>query len=278
MTESQLARLNRAHASIKDRTGPPVEIAIMLGSGLGHLADAVEEATVIPYSEIDGFPVPTAPSHKGQLVIGRLFGRRVAVMQGRLHLYEGWSPRDIGLAVYLLDRLGASTLVVTNAAGGLNPDYRPGDVMLIEDHLNFTGVNPLVGPNDSEIGLRFPDMSRAYDPDLLELAAQAAERTLQPVHRGIYAGILGPSLETSAERRYLRATGGDAVGMSTVTEVIAAAHAGLRVIGVSAITNAATGGPDQQPDTVEEVLANAAVCGEKIEAILQELLPLLPAG
>jgi purine nucleoside phosphorylase len=154
MTESQLARLNRAHASIKDRAGPPAEIAIMLGSGLGHLADAVEEATVIPYSEIDGFPVSTAPSHKGQLVIGRLFGRRVAVMQGRLHLYEGWSPRDIGLAVYLLNRLGASTLVVTNAAGGLNPDYRPGDVMLIEDHLNFTGVNPLVGPNDEALGPR----------------------------------------------------------------------------------------------------------------------------
>jgi len=276
MTESQLTRLDRAHASIAGKAGALAEVAVMLGSGLGHLADAVEKATIIPYAEVDGFPVSTAPSHKGQFVIGNLHGRRVVVMQGRLHLYEGWAPRDIGLAVYLLKRLGATTLVVTNAAGGLNPEYRPGDVMLIEDHLNFTGVNPLVGPNDDEIGLRFPDMSRAYDPDLLELAVIAAERVLQPVHRGIYAGILGPSLETSAERRFLRAAGGDAVGMSTVTEVIAAVHAGLRVVGISAITNAATGGPEQQPDTVEEVLANAALCGEKIEAILQELLPQLP--
>ncbi|WP_309083406.1 purine-nucleoside phosphorylase [Chelativorans sp.] len=276
MSESQLSRLDRAHASIAHRAGPPAEIAIMLGSGLGHLADAVQGATVIPYAEIAGFPLSTAPSHKGQLVIGSLFGRRAVVMQGRLHLYEGWAPRDISLAVYLLKRLGSNSLIVTNAAGGLNPDYRPGDVMLIEDHLNFTGFNPLVGPNDDAIGLRFPDMSRAYDPDLLELAAEAADRTLQPVHRGIYAGILGPSLETSAERRFLRAAGGDAVGMSTVTEVIAAVHAGLRVVGLSAITNAATGGPDQQPDTVEEVLANAAICGDKIEAILRELLPVLP--
>lgn len=278
MQESQLARLNRAHQSIRDRVGTPVEIAIMLGSGLGHLAEAVEEATVIPYAEIAGFPVSTAPSHKGQLVIGTLFGRRVAVMQGRLHLYEGWSPRDIALAVYLLRRLGAPTLVVTNAAGGLNPDYRPGDVMLIEDHMNFTGLNPLVGPNDDEIGLRFPDMSRAYDPDLLRLTEKAAERAGQEVRRGVYVGTLGPSLETSAERRFLRASGGDAVGMSTVTEVIAAVHAGMRVVGLSAITNAATGGPDQKPDTVEEVLANAAICGRKIAAILGELLPQLPSS
>ncbi len=278
MTESQLARLNRAHASIAERAGAPAEIAIMLGSGLGHLAEAVEDATTIPYEEIKGFPVSTAPSHKGQLVIGRLYGRRVAVMQGRLHLYEGWAPQEIALAVYLLKRLGSATLVVTNAAGGLNSDYGAGEVMLIEDHLNFTGVNPLVGPNDEAIGLRFPDMSRAYDPDLLKLAADAAARAGQPFYRGIYAGLQGPSLETSAERRFLRNAGGDAVGMSTVTEVIAAVHAGMRVVGFSAITNAATGGPDQQPDTVEDVLHHAAICGEKIEAILRELLPHLPAG
>ncbi|WP_274426004.1 purine-nucleoside phosphorylase [Chelativorans sp. YIM 93263] len=278
MTESQLARLNRAHASIAERAGAPVEIAVMLGSGLGHLADAVEDATVIPYGEIEGFPVSTAPSHKGQFVIGTLYGRRVAMMQGRLHLYEGWTPQDIALAVYLLKRLGSETFIVTNAAGGLNPDYDAGDVMLIEDHLNFTGQNPLIGPNDEEIGLRFPDMSRAYDPDLLKQTGQAAERAGEAVRRGIYIGITGPSLETSAERRHLRASGGDAVGMSTVTEVIAAVHTGLRVIGLSAITNAATGGPDQQPDTVEDVLAHAAICGEKIEAILKELLPDLPVG
>ncbi|WP_163267252.1 purine-nucleoside phosphorylase [Chelativorans alearense] len=278
MTESQLPRLERAYASIAERAGAPCEIALMLGSGLGHLADAVSDATVIPYQEIEDFPVSTAPGHKGQLVIGTLHGRRVVVMQGRLHLFEGWSPRDIALAVYLLKRLGAATLVVTNAAGGLNPDYQAGEVMLIEDHLNFTGHNPLRGTNDEAIGLRFPDMSRAYDPSLLDLAAQAAGRAEVTVRRGIYAGVLGPSLETSAERRFLRAAGADAVGMSTVTEVIAANHASLPVVGFSAITNQATGGPDQQPDTVEDIFAHAAICGEKIAAVLTELLPALPGG
>ncbi|WP_367718839.1 purine-nucleoside phosphorylase [Nitratireductor sp. GISD-1A_MAKvit] len=273
MSESQLARLERAHASIATRAGAPAPIAIMLGSGLGQLADRVEDAVTIPYGEVEGFPVSTAPGHKGAFVIGNLEGQRVVMMQGRLHLYEGWAPRDIALAVYLLKRLGAETLIVTNAAGSLNPDYDPGDVMLIEDHMNFTGLNPLVGPNDDEIGLRFPDMSRAYDPDLLAMAKKAADAAGIAVRQGIYAGVLGPSLETSAERRYYRASGSDAVGMSTVTEVIAAGHASLPVIGLSAITNKATGGPDQQPDTIEEVFANAEIAGGKIEAILAELLP-----
>ena len=273
MMQSQLARLDAAHGSIADRIGAPVEIAMILGSGLGHLATAVEEPLVIPYGEIEGFPVSTAPGHKGQLVIGRLYGKRVAIMEGRLHLYEGWSPRDIALAVYLLERLGARTLIVTNAAGGLNPAYGAGEVMLVSDHLNFTGVNPLTGPNDDAIGLRFPDLSRAYDPDLLAQAHAAAQGAGIAVHEGIYIGLTGPSLETSAERRYFRSTGGDAVGMSTVTETIAAVHAGMKVIGISAITNAATGGPDQQPDTIEDVLANAAISGRKIDAVLQRLVP-----
>lgn len=273
MMQSQLARLNAAHRSIAGRVGEPVELAMILGSGLGHLAAAVEEPVTVPYTEIEGFPVSTAPGHKGQLVIGRLYGRRVAIMEGRLHLYEGWSPRDIALAVYLLRRLGAGTLVVTNAAGGLNPDYGPGEVMLIADHINFTGVNPLTGPNDEAIGLRFPDLSRAYDPDLLQKAMAAAVSVGVPVHQGIYVGLAGPSLETNAERRYYRSTGGDAVGMSTVTETIAAVHAGMTVLGISAITNAATGGPDQQPDTIEDVLANAAISGRKMDALLQRLIP-----
>ncbi|WP_011579498.1 MULTISPECIES: purine-nucleoside phosphorylase [Chelativorans] len=275
MPESLLERLNRADGSIAARAGPPVEVGIILGSGLGDLAQSVDDAEVIPYTEIEAFPVPTAPGHKGQLVIGTLHGRRVAVMQGRLHLYEGRSPQDIALGPYLLKRLGSASLIVTNAASGLHPAYRPGDVMLIEDHLNFTGLNPLVGSNSPEIGLRFPDMSRAYDPALLDLAEEAAERALQPVHKGIYGGILGPSLETLAERRFLRASGCDAVGMSTVTEVIAAVHGGLRVIGISAITNTAAIG-DRRTDTIEEALTSAANCAEKIDAILRQLLPLLP--
>lgn len=276
MSDSQSVHVERAYESIERRAGAPCEIAIMLGSGLGHLAEAVNDAETIPYGEIRGFPLSTAPGHKGQLVIGTLFGRRVAMMQGRLHLYEGWTPADIALAVYLLKRLGATSFIVTNAAGALNPDYGPGEVMLIEDHLNFTGLNPLVGRNDEAIGLRFPDMSRAYEPALLDLARTAAKETGTPVHTGIYAGVLGPSLETSAERRFFRAAGADAIGMSTVTESIAAVHAGLRVLGISAITNKATGGPDQQPDTMEDVLANAAVSGEKIAAILKRLVPLMP--
>ncbi|MGB3500774.1 MAG: purine-nucleoside phosphorylase [Mesorhizobium sp.] len=277
MTESTSARLARAHASIAARVGAPCDIAVMLGSGLGHLADAVTDATVIPYSQIDGFPVSTAPGHKGQLVIGNLFGLRTVVMQGRLHLYEGWQPRDIALAVYLLRKLGAGTLVATNASGGLNGDYGVGDVMLIEDHLNFTGESPLVGHNDEDIGLRFPDQSQIYDPDLRQLALDVAAKAGVTLQRGIYCGLKGPELETSAERRFFRMAGGDAVGMSTVMEVIAANHAGMKVLGLSAVANAATGGPDQQPDTIESVVEGAAISAVKIEAVMRGVFPLLAA-
>ncbi|MGB6118833.1 MAG: purine-nucleoside phosphorylase [Mesorhizobium sp.] len=277
MIETISARLARAHASIAARVGAPCDIAVMLGSGLGHLADAVTDATVIPYSEIDGFPVSTAPGHKGKLVIGNLFGLRTVVMQGRLHLYEGWQPRDIALAVYLLRKLGAGTLVATNASGGLNGDYGVGDVMLIEDHLNFTGESPLVGHNDEDIGLRFPDQSQIYDPDLRQLALDVAAKAGVTLQRGIYCGLKGPELETSAERRFFRMAGGDAVGMSTVMEVIAANHAGMKVLGLSAVANAATGGPDQQPDTIESVVEGAAISAVKIEAVMRGVFPLLAA-
>ncbi len=269
-------RLDAAHRAVAARAGAPAEIALVLGSGLGDLAQEVRDPTFIPYQDIPGFPVSTAPGHAGQFVIGELHGRRAALMQGRLHLYEGWAARDIALAVYLLRRLGAETFLVTNAAGALNPALAPGAPMLIADHLNLTGVNPLTGPNDERIGPRFPDMSRAYDPELRALARAAAEAAGEPLAEGVYAGVAGPSLETSAERRHFRAAGADAVGMSTVVEVIAANHCGMRALGVSAITNAAAGGPDQQPDTIEEVLANAAVAGAKIGNILRALIPSLP--
>ena len=264
-------RVAAARASIGDRLGAPATTALILGSGLGHLAEAVEGAAVVPYAEIAGFPVSTAPGHAGRLVAGQLYGQRVVLMQGRLHLYEGWAAQDIALAVHLLKALGAERLIVTNAAGALSPDFGPGDVMLIEDHLNFTGANPLTGPNDDRLGLRFPDLSRAYDPGMRAAALQAAKDAGINLRRGIYAGVAGPSLETSAERRFFRAAGADAVGMSTVIEVIAAAHAGLPVLGLSAITNSATGGPDQAPDTIEEVLAMAAVAGETMATLLARL-------
>jgi purine-nucleoside phosphorylase len=266
-------RLVAALASIGPRAGPPPELALILGSGLGDVAAAVGDATEIPYGEIAGFPVSTAPGHAGRLILGRLHGRRVAVMQGRVHLYEGFAATDVALAVRLLRRLGAGILVVTNAAGALDPALRPGAVMLIEDHLNFTGANPLTGANDAGIGPRFPDMSNAYDAELRRRARAAAAAAGIPLDGGVYAGIAGPSLETSAERRFLRAAGAHAVGMSTVLEVIAAVHAGMRVLGLSAITNAATGGPDQQPDTIEAVLAEAERAGRTIERLLARLLP-----
>lgn len=272
---AQAERLAAAHASVVARAGAPVELAIILGSGLGQLTEAVADPVAIPYAEIAGLPVSTAPGHAGRLVLGQLHGRRAALMQGRLHLYEGWSARDIALPVYLLKALGARRLIVTNAAGGLDPDLRPGQVMLINDHLNLTGANPLIGPDEPALGLRFPDMSRAYDPGLRAACLRAASEAGIGLARGIYAGIAGPSLETSAERRWLRSTGADAVGMSTVIEVIAAAHAGLPVLGLSAITNAATGGPDQQPDSIESVLAHAVVAGADIASILAILVPAL---
>lgn len=269
------ARLAQAMAALEGRTSAPVEVAMILGSGLGGLADAVEVETAIPYGEIPGLPVSTAPGHAGRLVIGRLAGRRTALMQGRLHLYEGWSPGDIALSVRVLRRLGAGVLVVTNAAGALEPDFVPGDLMLIEDHLNLTGANPLTGPNDPAIGVRFPDMSRPYDPALRELALRVAAETGIGLRTGIYAGVTGPSLETSAERRFLQACGAQAVGMSTVHEVIAAVHCGLKVLAFSAITNEATGGPDQGEDTIECVLERAAEAGRTLSVLLERLLPLL---
>lgn len=268
-------RVAEARNSIAGQAGDPVEFGLILGSGLGGLAEAVEGAVTIPYGEIAGMPVSTAPSHAGELVIGRLFGRRVALMRGRLHLYEGWTAREVALPVYLLRALGAEGLVVTNAAGALNAAFRPGEVMLIEDHLNLTGANPLIGPDEPALGPRFPDMSRAYDPEWRGLVAEIARTAGSTLKTGIYAGIAGPSLETSAERRWLRAGGADAVGMSTVIEVIAAVHSGMRVLGLSAITNAATGGPDQRPDTIEDVLTNAGVAGRVIARLLEVTLPRL---
>jgi purine-nucleoside phosphorylase len=267
----------RALASIERQTARRCDIALILGSGLGSVAGDLADAHAIPYEEIDGFPVATTAGHAGRLVLGDWCGRRVAILQGRLHLYEGWQPADIALPIRVLLGLGATQLIVTNAAGALNPGFEPGQIMLIEDHLNFTGADPLIGPNDDDVGLRFPDMSRAYDPELRQLAkALLAEKGLE--HRtGIYAGVTGPSLETSAERRFYRMAGADAIGMSTVLEVIAAVHAGLRVIGFSAITNMATGGADQEPDLIEEVHRVANIAGGKLHAALSVLLPELPA-
>ena len=265
-------RIDQAAAAIRRHHDAPIDAGLVLGSGLGGLVNAVSVEATIDYGDIPGFVTSTAPGHAGRLVIGTLSGRRIGLMQGRFHLYEGWTAGDVAFPVYVLKALDAARYIVTNAAGALAPDFRPADVMLIADHINFTGHNPIIGNHDPAIGPQFPDMSRAYDPDLSATAMTAAANLGIGLHRGIYAGVAGPSLETSAERRFLRLAGADAVGMSTVTEVIAANHCGLSVLGLSAITNMATGGPEQQPDTIEEVLENAAKAGGKMQAIIEAVL------
>jgi purine-nucleoside phosphorylase len=262
------ARIQEAAASIRARLGrdAAADIGLVLGSGLGAMADAAEAAAALAYREIPHFPVPAAEGHRGRLVLGRLEGRRVAVLQGRVHLYEGYTAEQVAFAVRVLRALGAHTLIVTNAAGGLAPDLRAGNLMLIGDHINVTGTNPLVGPNDAGLGPRFPDMSSAYDAGLRAAAMEAARAEQLALREGVYAGVLGPAYETPAEAAMLRRWGADAVGMSTVPEVIAARHAGLRVLGISVITNAVAAEPAAV--THDQVLAVATGAGPRLLRLL----------
>jgi purine-nucleoside phosphorylase len=240
---SWVARVQAAAEGVRKRWTRVPEVALILGSGLGALADEVRADAIVPYADIPHFPRPAVEGHRGRLVLGTLAGRTVAVMQGRAHYYEGYEVAEIAFPVRVLYALGARTLIVTNAAGGLNPTFRPGDLMLISDHINFTGTNVLIGPNEAAWGPRFPDMSAAYDPALITLAEAAAGTMNLAARKGVYVGVTGPSYETPAELRMMARWGGDAVGMSTVNEVIAARHAGMRVLGISAIANLATGQP-----------------------------------
>jgi purine-nucleoside phosphorylase len=237
-----LAQIDDIAGSIRDRLPVQPRVAVILGSGLGSLADSVVGATHIAYEAIPSWPVSTVIGHKGRLVAGKLESQDVLVMQGRVHYYEGYSMAQVTLPVRVFQRLGIDTLIVTNAAGAINPDYAPGDLMLISDHLNLigmSGLSPLRGPNLDALGPRFPDMSRAYDRDLLDLARQAAQEADILLHEGVYAGLAGPSFETPADLRFLRLVGADAVGMSTVPEVTVARHGGTRVLGISGISNKA---------------------------------------
>lgn len=217
------------------------EIGLIMGSGLGVLGDYIEDAVTIKYENIPHFPLSTVEGHAGELLIGTLSGRPVVLMRGRFHMYEGYGPELTAFPVRVMKALGASVLVVTNAAGGINKEYDPGDLMLISDHINLTGRNPLIGPNDEELGARFPDMSEAYSARLRSLAHKTAETQGFTLREGVYVGVLGPSYETPAEIRMMRTMGADAVGMSTVAEVIAARHSGLEVLGISCISNMASG-------------------------------------
>jgi len=245
---------------------------LILGSGLGKLLASFDITKSIDYEQIEGFPKSTAPSHAGRLHIANHQSKPLIIFEGRFHLYEGWSAQQAAMPVRLCHLLGVKNIIITNAVGALNPDFTPGDVLLINDHINFTGHSPLLGENDDSVGSRFPDMSQAYNRNLLAIAQQSFSQHSVPWHQGIYAGVFGPELETSAERRYLRLAGADAVGMSLVMETIAANHCGIKVLAIAAITNNATGGEDQQPDSIEEVLKNAAISADKIVKVLPDIV------
>jgi purine-nucleoside phosphorylase len=274
------AEFETATAAVRRRTRYAPTIGIILGSGLSALADAVEDADRIPYTEIPYWPSSTVAGHPGQLVIGRLEGQEVMVMQGRAHYYEGYSMAQVTLPVRVMQLMGISTLIVTNAAGGLNPAFHAGDLMLISDHIGLigmVGLNPLRGPNDDTLGPRFPDMSQAYDAELRALARQVARALGLLLHEGVYICISGPSFETPADLRFLRLIGADAVGMSTVPEVIVARHGGLRVLGISGITNMARLEPaPDQPTTHDEVLATGQVIVPRLTALIRGILRALP--
>ena len=269
-----LKQIDQTVAAIRARVDSQPLVGIILGSGLGPLAESVESATMLPFQDLPSWPVSTVPGHQGRLVIGTLEGQQVLVMQGRAHYYEGYNMSKVGLPVRVMQRLGIGFLIVTNAAGAVNPDFNPGDLMLISDHLNLMGMagnSPLRGPNLDEFGPRFPDMSRAYDLELGNIARQVAEENKVLLHQGIYVCLAGPSFETPADLRFLRAIGADAVGMSTVPEVTVARHGGMRVLGISGISNKANL-DGNTTTTHEEVLEAGKVIVPKLAAIIRGVL------
>src|SRR5580698_10128572 len=247
------------------------KIGLVLGSGLGAVADELSEAARVPYSQIPSFPRSTAIGHAGQMVIGKAGDVPVAAMQGRVHLYEGYSAEQVAFPVRVLGRMGIRALIITNAAGGINTKYKEGALVVISDHINLQGQNPLVGENDEHFGPRFPDMTQAYWKPYREMALLAAQKLGQTVHEGVYAGLLGPSYETPAEIRYLRAVGADLVGMSTIAEVIAARHMGIKVLGISCVTNMAAGILDQPVDH-QEVLETAERVKDDFVGLLRAVI------
>jgi len=269
-----LAQFDEIAGVIRSKTKVQPKISIILGSGLGSLADSLENRTVLPFKDLPHWPVSTVPGHAGRLVIGNFEGQCVLVMQGRIHFYEGYTMQQVTLPIRVMQRLGIETLVVTNAAGAVNPEFNPGDLMLITDHINFVGLagfNPLFGPNIDELGPRFPDMSQAYDRELIKLSRLAAIESNVELREGIYVGLSGPSFEGPADLRFLRLIGADAVGMSTVSEVTVARHGNTRVLGISGISNKANL-DGSSITTHEEVLEAGRVIAPKMERLLRSVL------
>jgi purine-nucleoside phosphorylase len=266
-----LEAVSAASAVVRERFGRAPEVAVILGTGLGGLAKEIAVEATVAYADIPGFPISTVESHPGRLLCGTLGGRTVMAMQGRLHRYEGYSLQQVTFPVRVLRALGAETLLVSNACGGMNPLWGPGDLMLIADHINLLGDNPLIGANDDRLGVRFPDMSAPYDPALRALARDVAAEQQIVLREGVYVAVSGPNLETRAEYRMLRALGADVVGMSTVPEVIVARHAGMRVLGVSVITDQCL--PDSlEPAHFATILATAGRAEPRLAALVRGVL------
>jgi len=271
-----LAALQQALERVRAAVEVQPEVAVILGTGLGRVAQSIELRAELPYAEIPGFPLSTVESHDGKLLIGRLGGREIVAMQGRFHRYEGYALHQVVFPVRVLRLLGVDTLLVTSACGGMNPLWQAGDLVLLDDHINLLGDNPLVGPNLDELGPRFPDMSEPYDRSLQREAEQAALELGIRLRRGVYAAVAGPNLETRAEYRMLRALGADVVGMSTVPEVIAARHAGMRVLGLSIITDLCL--PDAlEPANINTIIRTAQASEPRLAALLSRVLERLPA-
>ncbi|MBO8163091.1 MAG: purine-nucleoside phosphorylase [Brevibacillus sp.] len=267
----RMEQIREAASYIAERASIQPRAGLILGSGLGVMADEIEEPVTIPFEEIPHFPSSTVAGHAGKLVLGTLEGTPVAAMQGRFHYYEGYSMQTVTFPVYVMKRLGIETLIVTNACGGMNRAFAPGDLMIITDHINMTGDNPLIGPNLEEFGPRFPDMSRAYTPELVALAEQKALEAGIRVQKGVYCGVSGPSYLTPAELTMLARLGGDAIGMSTVPEVIAASHCGLKVLGISCVTDMAIG-EELEPLTHEQVVEVANRTRPRFMALMKKIV------
>jgi purine-nucleoside phosphorylase len=268
---------DKAAKFILSKTKLRPQIALVLGSGLGAFADEFESATKIPYAKIPHFPRSTAIGHAGQLVLGKVDGVPVAGMQGRVHLYEGYSAKQVAFPIRVFQRMGVKAIIVTNAAGGINLNYSEGALVALRDHINLQGANPLIGSNDDRFGPRFPDMTRAYDPEFRRFVAEAGKKLALNLHEGVYLALAGPNYETPAEIHAFRTLGADLVGMSTVPEVLAARHSGIRVLGISCVTNMAAGITGKQL-TAEEVFETGAKVKHQFIAILRAIIPRIAAS
>jgi purine-nucleoside phosphorylase len=273
--ESFKNKVFQATSFVRSKIGQHPHIGLLIGTGLAESLSHMKTAVSVDYRDIPNFPISTVPTHRGALLFGSIRGKRVLAMQGRFHYYEGYRMRDITLPVRVMQLLGVNTLIVLNASGGINPSFNAGDIMVIADHINLTGSNPLIGPNVDEWGPRFPDMTQVYDPELITMAEEAALENGIRVQKGVYVGLPGPSLETRAEIRFLKTIGADAVGLSTIPEVIAAAHGGMAILGLSVITNMNLP-DDPQPCRVDDIIATAEGAAPRVQAVIEGVIERLP--